>query len=366
MLKGLLPLMMLGVAGCSASNNFPMSHNFPAPAERPAAVRLFVDANGSFYPDRWQEKILPARLAKAKSLLNASVGNPALENWLSEQEAARLNEVAAAASRSRRIFILIHGYNIDEALSAFNFDLVERRIDFAPDDLLIRFHWDGLLGGSYPASGKVWFNATGYSQLAGVRGLRRVLDRFSGKEVFLISHSRGASVILSALGNPPYDPGFRRQTEALDFARDPAFLQPPELADRGNHIRAIFLGPAIGFPDFWDARCEPRPGQRARCADPPASAPCPEYRRLSSQLLSIRYTLNDGDDTLNKFVGLGRYFNATDLGRRAEVGASLKPCYGFPLVEQRIAKTHPHDFVLYAQDPELADMLRASGVKPRY
>ena len=52
--------------------------------------------------------------------------------------------------------------------------------------------------------------------------------------------------------------------------------------------------------------------------------------------------------------------------KRDQIGAGLKPCYGFPLVPHRIAKTHPHDFVLYAQDPELADMLRASGVEARY
>src|SRR5690606_17943217 len=68
-------------------------------------------------------------------------------------------------------------------------------------DEIIQFYWDGLTSQSILGGAKIWFDATNYSQMAGEFGLRRILNVISNKEVYIISHSRGASVVVSALNS---------------------------------------------------------------------------------------------------------------------------------------------------------------------
>ncbi len=337
---------------------------FPSIVDRPPSARVFVDANGTFYPDGWRDRIASSRIEKSGSLLNAAT--PAERQWLAAEEKRQLASLGTMIAGKRRVFVVVHGFNIDEADAALGFDLIERRIGFRPDDAMIRLHWDGMLG-SGVGMGSVWFPATGYSQVVGIRALRRILNLPRDQDVYLISHSRGASVVLSALGEPPFASGFRRATERLDFAGT-SFLNGP-LEDRGNRIHAFLLAPAIGYPDFWDKTCEARKDDDV-CSDPPVAPAstgrrCPDYRVFTPQLKSIRYTSNAGDKTLRKYVfNLQRYFNATDLGYDVTVGQRLAPCFAFPVKGYEIRNAHAHALTLYAQDPELADMLRDAGVEP--
>lgn len=353
------------MTGACSSVNLPVSTAFPGIVDRPPSARVFVDANGTLYPDGWRERIADSRVEKSGSLLGAASAAERL--WLAAEEQRQLASLAKMIAGKRRIFVVVHGFNIGEADAALGFDLVERRISFRPDDALIRLHWDGMLG-SGVGMGSIWFPATGYSQVVGIRALRRILNLPVNQDVYLISHSRGASVVLSALGEPPFSSGFRRATERLDFAGT-SFLEGP-LEDRGNRVHALLLAPAVGYPDFWDRTCETREGD-AVCSDPPITPAsdgrrCPDYRVFTPQLQSIRYTTNVGDKTLQKYVAnLRRYFNATDLGYDVTVGQRLASCFAFSLKGYEIRKTHAHAFTLYAQDPELADMLRDAGVEAR-
>lgn len=355
---------LLAAAACSSAN-VPVSTGFPGIVDRPPSARVFVDANGTFFPDAWRNRIEASRLDKFGSLLGAA--SPHERAWLSAEEERQLKLLAAIIAGKNRVFVLVHGYNIGEADAALAFDLIERRIEFRPTDAVIRMHWDGRLG-SGVGNGSIWFAAAGYSQMVGIRGLRRILNLASAQDVYLISHSRGASVVLSALGDPPFAPRFRRDTERLDFAGESFFSLP--LEERGNRIQAILLAPAVGYPDFWDRSCEPREGAKGTCMDPPIvqtpGSGCPQYRTFTPQLQSIRYTTNAGDETLRKYVfNLRRYFNATDLGYDVKVGQRLAPCYAFQMKGYPIGDTHPHAFTLYAQDPEVADMFKDVGVQAR-
>ncbi len=354
----LLALAVL-LGGCW-SHAYPQRERFLAPADLdPAAARraeLFVDMNGSFYPDGWRSYADRGKL-KADSLLNEAVRKPGLDALIAREEARQLADVEAFARSKKRIFVLIHGYNSRIKDSEPPFDTIEAQLDLGPDDGVIRFNWDGLTGRLLGA-GRVWFYATATSQLAGSRGLRRVLARIEGKQIYLISHSRGASVILSSLGNPVYHPDFIAKTRELssswrgDYS---ALLAPPPLPNRGNRIHALMLAPAIGRIDFCD---------QSEQATIIRKQPCGKLRDLGPQLASLRYTVNRGDPVLDKFIGLSGKLNPTDFGLKAEVGDAVqregKYCgmlgYGFQEPEPF------HAFRRYARHEAFAAMLFDEGI----
>jgi hypothetical protein len=342
------------LGGCS-SHAYPIGERFIAPADLdPAAARraeLFVDMNGTFYPDGWRSYADGKRL-KADSLLNEAVRKPALDGLVAREEARQLADIEAFGRSKKRIFILIHGFNSTVEDSEPPFDTIEAQLDLGPDDGVIRFNWDGLTG-KLLGAGKIWFYATATSQLAGSRGLRRVLARIEGKQIYLISHSRGASVILSALGNPVYTPRFAERTRAIaaswrgDYS---ALLTPDPLPDRHNRIHALMLAPAIGRIDFCDQSEQAAIDRKEACG---------KLRDLGPQLASLRYTVNPGDPVLDKFIGLSGKLNPTDFGLKPEVGNAIREegrycgMLGYAFREARPF----HAFRRYARDETFAAML---------
>lgn len=352
--------MTLSLAACAA-NSFPLpTQRFvypdadPAGAARRDTASVFVDANGSFYPNGWLPYAKAVR--RAHSLLGAGAPGSPLRALVDRDEARQLADIAAFGRDRKRIFILIHGFNNrpDEAEPAF--EQVAAKLDLRPGDGIIRFYWDGLTGSGLGA-GKIWFRAVGNSQLAGSRGLRGILDRFEGKTIYLISHSRGASVILSALGNPVYDTNFKADTERLAaswWTPRRRLTEPAPLRDHGNAIHLLMLAPAIGRIDTCDA------AQQARID---AGAACRALRALGGQVKSWRYTVNTRDPVLNKFLGLRYEFNPTTLGTDPEVGRALK--------DERYALMTPylldppmrkHGFPAYIADQTFDRMLADEGI----
>lgn len=357
------------LAGCSTKQNIPVSRSFPTIVDKPPTASVFLDQNGTFYPDGWPSIASSKLIEKRGSLLNA-IADPSGRERIDASQQAQLAALKGLVEGKKRVVIITHGYNISPDAAGHAFDLVEQRIAWQPGDVLIRVYWDGSRG-KRGGEAPIWFASTAASQLAGSRGLRPILNLLRDQDVFLISHSRGASVLLSALSNPTYSANFRRKTRALSFGSAPAFLSPPPLQERSNRIRLLMLAPAIGYPDFWSAACEQVSRGTKRCSDPTPTAVfegmssrCPELRAFTPQLSSISHTLNAGDTTLKKWVGHARrYFNATDLGFDAKVGARLEECY--PSIKFRpydIQQTHRHAYVLYAQDPELARMFGEAGL----
>ncbi len=349
-----LAFLLALITACS-SPSIPSSFRFAQLSERPAVAQLFFDANGTIYPEDWQKSFDEERIKKQGSLLNGATDKD--RATIADREALRLKEIAALVSGKSRIFILVHGFNTNEAESSLAFDLIERRIAMTGNDAVIRVHWDGGTGQGVGIA-SIWFAAAGNSQVVGMKGLRRVLNLAEKQKVYLISHSRGASVILSALADPPFSIEFRERTEKLQLIGDRPYLQEEELAKQGNEIHALFLAPAIGFPDFWSTACE---GQK--CSDPPANALCSQYRQFPDQLKSIRYTINKGDLVLRKGVlKFRRSFNATDFGFDETVGEQLKACYPIFKSAFDVVPTHSHSFYRYAQGEAFSKMLEDAGV----
>lgn len=358
--------VILASSGCAIRNTRPVDSLANVIQSRPVdRIRTFVDANGTFYPDGWDAPAVVGReaLDERHTILNALW----LEQFSARRDALRryesgwLDRVEETLQDKRRVFILVHGFNDPEPSVASAYWMVENNLDLKPDDAVVEFFWDGLdAGGTMPGAGRIWFWAAGYSQVAGSRGLRRILDRISDADIYLISHSRGASVALSALANPPYAHSFETQTNALCFLTDEPppmsrctrdFLRPARLQNESNRIHLLMLAPAIGHPDFW------------------ARSGGPELRDFATetggQFVDIRHTTNPDDPVLKKYLrGLSNNFNATDLGYDGRVSETLR-ARGYPLIPYPISNLPHHDFPLYVRCDVVIRMFQDAGIGRR-
>jgi hypothetical protein len=371
----LVPSLALSLlSGCAYRNNYPVTQTFPIKSA-PATMGVYVDANGTFYPDQWSDAC-PKKCEPFKTnhalLFKGAQEHPqaaAFRARIASEEKRQLADIAQFVEAHQRLFILIHGFNADQSKAKSSYDRIVDRLIRAPGDGVIEFYWDGFVTKPRDpkfsiAPPRFWKAATAHSQTAGTRGLRRILALAKNRDIVMISHSRGASVILSALSNPPYSDGFLTQTERLDFDPDdgidgsPNFLRPVPLpGGRGNRFHLLMLAPAIGCIDFR------RPDFRHRRAREMSKEGCSSVRPLPSEVKFLGYTLNKNDSVLGKYILPSEWYNATDFGYDAALGETLKrnQNWGF-LTAFEIKQKHGHRFDCYINDPEFGDMLRAVNV----
>lgn len=331
------------------------AHNLPA-ADVPNSVteaaqaRVYVDMNGVMYPPGWRSPTVVGERAvrRGHSIYAALNGDEDRLRVVHSAEDAHLGTIARLARERSRVFVFLVGFNTDHRSTAVELRAMQDAVGLGPDDLAVEFYWDGHDAGFYADAARIWFWGAGSSQVAGQRGLRRVLNAVGDRPVVLVSYSRGASVVLSALSDPAYAPSFRADTEALTYLRPagPAFFEPPPLAP-GGPIRVVMLAPAIGEPDFW------APGS-VRTAW--------SFRAFPPRVASIRYSINEHDPVLTKgFAGLAPYFNATDLGAYRSAGRDLD-CHYRILQGYEVDGKIGHGVGAYIANPSFQRMLRDSGV----
>jgi hypothetical protein len=358
-----LAFASLALSGCY-THNFPHDISFAPTHHIPEKAHVYVDMNGTFYPEGWNAFVRPGKAWKAKSLLGeasvrAEAGDNSLRTLVASDQQRQLQALDAYLQGKSRVFIFIHGVNTSQTDADEAYRVMEQSIVFRPNDALIEFNWDGYVakgGVAGISAARFWFLAVTNSQLAGSRGLRPILNLLRDQQAILVSHSRGASVILSALANPPYDAGFRKDKVRLGYLGERP-LEPPPLREQGNDISVAMLAPAIGEVDFRAKACE-------ALADVKDAKPCTVWRHFSRQLKSIRYTVNPCDAVLNKFVGLADSLNPTNLGLDATVGDTVDEHYP-RMIAYPLSSTHGHKFVYYAADPEFRKMLEGAGVQTR-
>lgn len=339
------------------------THNFPdrgqhfIGASDSNRASVFVDANGTFYPSRWEQFFRPGLSWRADSLLREAEGNQALREVLAPEQERQERELAQLFQGKRRIFILVHGFNNNQGDVAEPYSIIEQRLVTGPEDALVRFHWDGYDDRIIGSPLHFWWRAVGNSQMAGSRGLRRLLAMAQpDQQVILIAHSRGASVVLSALSNPPYDQDFRGNTERLTIFQGQRPLDPDPLPRAPPNIHAILLAPAIGRVDFTSAQCEVafnRDGQSS----------CDTLRDFP-RLATLHFTVNPCDEVLNKYVGWSNRYNPTNIGLHEQASADILNHYR-DFRRYRIETPHRHNFSHYAADPEFGQMMAAVGVATR-
>lgn len=352
------------LAGCYV-RNLPLP-NQPLPlveAGIPTA-RVIVDAEGSFFPERWRPSRLgPFDVWNAGTLLAEAERRPGLGALLQSERARQLAALRRFLAGRKRVFIFIHGFDNNQRDTELPYGMLAQRIAFEPGDALILFHWDGFDGRMIGAPAHFWQAASTNSQMAGTRGLRPILDQIGpGQQAILISHSRGGTVILSALSDPRYSRGFVTRIRRLPYAGSAHLLDPPPLRPGARTIHAVMLGPAMGRIDFVVADCPPGTGRAGR----DGRRRCDQVRTFP-RLASIDYTLNPCDEVLNKYIGLSRTFNPTDFGLSPALGRQLAPelaAQGIALRVHRVVP-HGHIFPLYAADPILIEMMAALGVAAR-
>lgn len=373
MRAGLIVLMAATLSGCAA-HSFPLSNKFVYPVE-PAcsgtepcigkdAAQVFADTNGTLYPSGWQSFLRPKMSKKrpgegkwlAGSLLASSTLNPKFRRLIERDETRQYGELKAFGQRHQRVFILVHGYNASVEETNIPFSAVESQLDLKSGDGVVRFYWDGLIGKGVGVV-KTWLRASSASQTVGSRAFRGVLNQFEGRDVFIIAHSRGASVVMSALGNPIYKPKFMSNTAGNAKLWGKSYrtlLTPKPLADHANHLNILLLAPAIDRIDFCDASEQSKVNKDFVCT---------KFRPLGGQVKTLAYTVNADDPVLGKFFLSSRALTPTGFGYAPEVGRELKAETYTLLQEYLMEKPASfHAFKDYAAHPVFQRMLRDAGV----
>lgn len=347
MIKYYLFLSLLLLSACAIRHNVPLTSK-PNISVPPSTTIAFVDQNGDFYPNNWNQVYgKPPRNGKRNAYsLSKLAKEKELLHELTEFEATYLKSLAKEVKAKRRVFVLIHGYNANARATTATYKRLQGKMNISSSDEVIQFYWDGLYT-TNPFSGmKTWFNATEYSQFAGKFALRKILNSMKNKDIYLISHSRGASVVLSALSTFAID-----STELKNSVENhhlDTLSKQVVLADHGNRIHAIMLAPAIGKSDFI-VKNEKQDSIG--------------LIRFTPQLKDMHITVNATDMMLKKFFGfLSNKLQPTDLGYSELVYKDMSTSYSFMRMTD-FTGLKSHEFNKYIADAKFNTILKTYKLK---
>ncbi len=346
-MKKLYIIILCGIllSSCKATHNIPQNQT-PNESIDSITYKVYVDQNGDFYPDNWEQKYgsHPPNAAKRNGAysLNAIAINRNIQRDLKTSRESKLTEIKDMFKNKKKLYIFIHGYNNNEVDASNGFDTIKSKIKLNSDDGIIKFYWDGLKANGPVNSFDIWFNASGYSQLAGERALRPIINLFSSKDIVIISHSRGASVLLSSLSNPPYNNKFAEDTYKFHSIK---VHNEPSLIENNNNIDILMLAPAIGQVDF-------------RQSDYDSDTNMTPFRKFSSQVKNIYLTVNKDDKTLGKyFKPISSKYNPTDLGYNLDVFNLISKSYS-QMKYFDFKGLESHNFIKYVNDPRFKLVLK--------
>lgn len=340
-------IILIFCSSCGIIHNVPISQK-PNSFVKPNISNSFVDQNGNFYPDNWRKSYgNPPQNGKreAYSLMKIATDRGIVDE-LNGFEVKKLKELKEHVKSKKRIFIFVHGFNATNQEVNESYGYIQKLIKIsAQEDEIIRFYWDGLSITNPFAGVKVWFTATSFSQMAGEFGLRRVLNAISNKDIYIISHSRGASVVLSALSKPSFNEKFIKEIKEV---HNVDVEKASSLSENQNRITCIMLAPAIGLIDFKSNEM----GNDSFCS-------------FSPQIKKIHITTNNTDKMLKKFVGfLADKLTPTDLGYKDDVYNELIKHYTC-IDKTDFSGMESHAFNQYIRNPKFKTMLKANGIALR-
>jgi len=331
-------ILMLIITSCTVTHNVPTSQ-VPNNFINPNISSAYVDQNGNFFPNQWKEKYgVPSKNATRKeySLMKIATEN-GFEQDLTKFENSHLNSFSNRVKNKKRIIIFVHGINNDYMQSLTNYNKARSLMDLnSKNDEIVNFYWDGLKTTSLFGAAKVWVSATTNSKLAGEYGLRRILNSLSNKEIYIISHSRGAAVVLSAIANPALKPTEKRIAEEFHHVE---IEDAKPLEENGNKIYSIMLAPAIGVQDFQNED--------------------EQFKVFSPQLQLIHSTINKTDFVLGKGKTgiLSRSFTSTDFGFNPETHDEIAKYYNLCEATDFTGQKS-HEFKDYISNPKFKEILR--------
>lgn len=337
-------IFLLLITSCGVMHNVPISQK-PNSFVKPNISNSYVDQNGNFYPDNWRKTYgSPPRNAKrdAYSLMKIATER-GITDELTGFEVKKLRAFKEHVKTKKRVFVFVHGFNANNEEVNESYGYIQKLIKInTKEDEIVRFYWDGMWTTNPFAGAKIWFAATPFSQMAGEFGLRRVLNAMSNKDIYIISHSRGASVVLSALASPQFNEKFIQETKEIHKVD---VENAKELLENKNRITCIMLAPAVGLIDFKSKEL----GNESFCS-------------FSQQVMKIHITTNDTDNMLKKFFGfLADKLTPTDLGYKDNVYNELikhYPCFD----KTDFSGMESHAFNRYIRNPKFKTMLKANGI----
>ena len=331
-------VVLIFLTACSAAHNIPNSQ-VPNNFINPNITSAYVDQNGNFYPNQWKNRYgVPPKNATRKdySLMKIATEN-GFEQELNFFESSQLKAFSDRVKNKNRVIIMVHGINNDYMSSLTNYNKARTYMDLSNQrDEIVNFYWDGLISQNLLGTAKVWVSATTNSQLAGEFGLRRILNSIKNKEVYIISHSRGAAVVMSALKNPvlkPVEKYYAEKHHHVDVQ------EAIPLLENNNRIYSIMLAPAIGIKDFKEDDGS--------------------FKVFSNQLKMIHSTINETDYVLGKGkTGLfSSSFTSTDFGFNPktyeEIAKQYHMCNYTDFTGQK-----SHDFRDYVTNPKFKEILK--------
>jgi len=233
------------LSGCGGLHVVP-DQNYSETGD-PNTIRIVFDQDGNLYPKSPPSKMPEpgiynwnsARTVDHEMCKLREPYSPELTEQLYQEYAAEI-DAAMRRLKTNRVIFLIHGYNNrysrarDEAFAGMKKAILDATQE---DQVFVEVYWDGLYRGLFtaPVPAWYWFDSMSYSNIAGQRGLRTLLNRLPRDlDMVFMTHSRGAGVAFSAFADPLYDEHI---------------YVPPYEPLKKDHFRSVTLAPiapAIG------------------------------------------------------------------------------------------------------------------------
>lgn len=210
--------------------------------------------------------------------------------------------------KEKKIVFLIHGFNkhpllpIGKSSSDENQKMRQKLKEVYPavNFLFVEIYWDGCtqVNGQHSAalnSLKIWDNGQAASNYIGLE-LRRVLCGVNAKNIYVITHSLGASVITTALFNVEKFSDSRYMREIIGFYNDSNIYRTPQQ----TQLNIGMLAPAIPGTNTFDEYDDRTPNS------------------VKNNNYCFTVGFNKNDEVLQKFLKIPSQMGSTTLGCNAE------------------------------------------------
>lgn len=235
------------LSGCVGLHNVPpIGYSETIPSD--LTTRVAFDQYGNIYPDSPPYKIPqldrligkdePFDLVIEMHKLGENYNNE-IQDKIYRDAVEKIKNNQKIAGENSKIIFLIHGYNnnFGEASDSYKYIKEYLKKQNNTKYTFVEIYWDGLYRGPRSAILPVfyWGDATLNSDIGGQVGLRKLLNRMpKDTNLYVITHSRGAGVIFSAISNPIYKLGYEPKSYE-DFN-----------TNIFNKARIVSIAPAIG------------------------------------------------------------------------------------------------------------------------
>lgn len=235
------------LSGCAGLHSIP-PNNYSTTIESDLTTRVAFDQYGNIYPDSppysipQLESLIgknePFDLAKEMRKLGEDYDDE-IQDKIYRDTIKKIEYNQKLAGEFSRTIFLIHGYNNSFNDASKSYSDIKKHLHEQSDNKysFVEIYWDGLYKGPRSALLPVfyWGDATLNSDIGGQVGFRKLLNRLpNNTDFYVITHSRGAGVLFSAIANPSYKSGY----------------EPPVYENLNpnlfNKVRIVSIAPAIG------------------------------------------------------------------------------------------------------------------------